>query len=106
MDLESFANHYEKLITHLREMDSRVLMLGLLPVGEYFPDSAAQFERVNKRLQDLATTRGVDFFDWASPLKANGFKKLFYRDTFHPNAEGAKELARILKSKVSNGTKA
>jgi len=105
MDLESFANHYEKLLTHLRELDSRLLILGLLPVGEYFADSAAQFERVNKRLQKLAITFGVDFCDWASPLRANGFEKLFYRDTFHPNDKGAKELARILKTHVSNGTK-
>jgi len=106
MDLESFAHHYEQLITHLRELNSRVLMLGLLPVGEYFPDSAAQFERVNKRLQDLAKTYGVDFCDWAAPLRANGFEKLFYRDTFHPNDKGAKELASMLKTHMSNGTKA
>ena len=104
MDLESFVSHYEQLINHLHKLDSRVLMLGLLPVGAYFPDSAAHFARVNKRLEDLATTCGVDFYDWASPLRTNGFEKLFFRDTFHPNAEGAKELAQILKTHLNNGT--
>ena len=105
MDLESFVSNYEQLVTHLHKLDSRIVMLGLLPVGEYFPDSAAHFARVTKRLQDLAATRGVEFYDWASPLRTNGCEKLFYRDTFHPNAKGAKELARLLKTHLNNGAK-
>ncbi|HEY8225109.1 MAG TPA: SGNH/GDSL hydrolase family protein [Pyrinomonadaceae bacterium] len=98
MDLDTFANHYLELATRLRDLQARVLMLGLLPVGEYFPESAAYFVHVNQRLRDIATTAGADFYDWAAPLRANGFHELLYRDTFHPNPAGAKKLADILWS--------
>lgn len=103
MELDSFVSHYQELVSRLRTLEARVLMLGLLPVGEHFPDSAAYFERVNGRLRDLARTGGAEFCDWGVPLRANGYEKLFYRDTFHPNAKGAKELAQILRTHLSNG---
>lgn len=56
MDLDSFVVHYERLVTQLVNLNTRVLMLGLLPVGEQFPDSAAYFESVNHRLQDILQT--------------------------------------------------
>jgi hypothetical protein len=103
MDLESFANYYEQLALQLHKLGARVLMLGLLPVGEYFPNSAACFEQVNKRLAAVAAKTGADFCDWAAPLKANpDYHELFYRDTFHPNARGAKTLAQILKTHLNN----
>jgi lysophospholipase L1-like esterase len=103
MDLDSFVEHYDRLVTQLVGLNSRVLMLGLLPVGEQFPDSAAYFERVNGRLRDIAAIHGAEFCDWASQVKVKGDDKLFYRDTFHPNAVGAKTLAQILRPHLTNG---
>jgi hypothetical protein len=103
MDLDSFVDHYDRLLTRLADLNTRVLMLGLLPVGEHFPDSAAYFGHVNERLRDIAASRNVDFFDWANQLTLNGYDKLFYRDTFHPNADGAQRLAQILRHHLANG---
>jgi hypothetical protein len=103
MDLDSFINHYDRLLEKLADLNTQVLMLGLLPVGEHFPDSGAYFERVNERLRDIAASRKVDFFDWANQLELNGSNQLFYRDTFHPNAAGAQKLAQILRHHLTNG---
>jgi len=105
MDLDSFVDHYDRLLTKLVDLNTQVLMLGLLPVGEHFPHSAEYFERVNERLRDIAASRKVDFFDWANQLELNGSNKLFYRDTFHPNAAGAQKLAQILRQHLTNGVK-
>ena len=101
MDLDTFVNHYVALITRLQHLQARVLMLGLLPVGGCFPESAAYFQRVNKRLREIAASAGADFCDWGAPLRANGFHEMLYRDTFHPNAAGAKKLADILRSHLT-----
>ena len=101
MDLDTFANHYLELINKLHCLETRVLMLGLLPVGERFPQSSAYFETVNQRLRDIATTTSADFCDWAESLRGNGFSELLYRDTFHPNPMGARKLADILRSHLS-----
>lgn len=103
MELDSLAGYYQELVTRLRGLEARVLILGLLPVGEHFPDSAAYFERVNGRLREVAITGGAEFCDWGAPLRTNGYEKLFYRDTFHPNAQGARELAQILRTHLKNG---
>jgi lysophospholipase L1-like esterase len=101
MDLDTFANHYLELVKKLQSLQASVLMLGLLPVGECFPQSCAYFEVVNQRLSNIATTTNADFFDWAATLRTNGFRELLYRDTFHPNRAGAKKLADILRSHLS-----
>jgi len=105
MSLDTFANHYRELIAQLQRLEARVLMLGLLPIGNYFPESAAYFELVNHRLQVIAKTSDADFFDWAAPLRANGFHEFLYRDTFHPNPVGAKKLADILLSDLGTRLK-
>ena len=101
MDLDTFASNYLELVKKLQSLQARVLMLGLLPVGECFPQSSTYFEIVNHRLSNIATTTNADFFDWAAPLRTNGFRELLYRDTFHPNRAGAKKLADILRSHLS-----
>ena len=103
MDLELLGEHYDRLVTELAKLDTRIVMLGLLPVGRHFPESASYFERVNQRLRNVATSRGVDFFDWANQLALDGYDKLFYRDTFHPNVDGAQKLAQILRHHLGNG---
>lgn len=96
MDPDDVANH---LTTLLRRLNTRVLVLGLLPVDEArFPGSPAQFQSVNAKLQQIATIEGMEFFDWGSELGA--LDDLFYRDGFHPNLAGARALARILHQRL------
>jgi len=99
MNLEVFSNHQATLLRRLRSLNTRVLVLGLLPVDDAcFPGSFGYFKLVNARLKEIATVEDVEFFDWASLLPANGSQgKLFYRDSFHPNSAGAGELAQILR---------
>ena len=98
MDLETLASHHSELIRRLRTLGTRILVLGLLPVDhERFPGSADYFKAVNLRLQQIAQAEDVDFFDWGSHLNGDS---LFYRDGFHPNAEGAAALAKILCARL------
>jgi lysophospholipase L1-like esterase len=99
MDVNALALHLTTLLHRLRELNTRVLVLGLLPVDEArFPGSLANFESVNARLKEIAATEGVDFFDWGSVLKAESAgEQFFYRDGFHPNLTGATALAEILR---------
>lgn len=98
IELDTFASYQTKLIKQLQSLATRVIVLGLLPVDEnHFPGSDKQFKTVNKRLQEIAETEGVEFIDWASQL--NG-AALFYRDGFHPNEAGAVALAKILRERL------
>lgn len=100
IDVEEFASHQTELLKRLQALNTRVIVLGLLPVDETrFPGSPAQFKTVNARLKQIAAAEGVEFFDWASSLNGGD---LFYRDGFHPNATGAAALARILREKVQS----
>ena len=99
MDLEVLAEHYTELIKRLRELGARVLVLGLLPVDQgRFPGSPDYFMRVNFRLREIASGAGAEFCDWGTSLKQSGdYQQLFYRDSFHPNLQGARVLAGILQ---------
>lgn len=100
LDVEQFASYQTELLKRLRALDTRVLVLGLLPVDQTrFPGSAEQFKVVNKRLRQIADAEGAEFFDWASSLNGGD---LFYRDGFHPNTAGAAKLAQVLREKVQS----
>jgi lysophospholipase L1-like esterase len=95
MEPDGIAGH---LTTLLRALNTRVLVLGLLPVDESrFPGSRAHFASVNAKLRDVASAEGAEFLDWGSGLAHDG---LFYRDGFHPNLAGARALADILCSRL------
>ena len=100
VDVEQFTARLTALLQKLRELNTRVVILGLLPVDEaQFPGSCAYFESINVSLQEIADAEGTEFFDWGSVLKARGtHEQFFYRDGFHPNAAGATALAEILRS--------
>ena len=102
IDGEALAAHLTTLLHGLRALNTRVLILGLLPVDEAsFPSSPAHFESINFRLKQIASSEGVDFFDWGAELKMRTTdQKLFYRDGFHPNLAGARALAEILRSRL------
>ena len=102
MDLESFTVHLTTLLRRLHTLNTRVLLLGLLPVGEtQFPASPAYFESVNAKLHEIANAEGAEFFDWGSVLKEKATdEELFYRDGFHPNLAGARALAEILRARL------
>jgi len=96
LDLESFATHLTTLLRRLQARETRVLVLGLLPVGEaQFPGSRSYFADVNARLKEIAQAERVEFFDWGAEVKDEAW---FYRDGFHPNLTGATALAEILRS--------
>lgn len=98
IELERFASYQTELIKKLRALETRVLVLGLLPVDQArFPGSSEYFKAVNARLKQIAEIEGVEFFDWASSLSGD---ELFYRDGFHPNAAGADALAKILRERI------
>lgn len=97
-ELEEFARYESELLKQLRSLGARVLVLGLLPVGDKrFPGSPANFAAVNEKLKTIANADGAEFFDWGSLLPAKAtHTQLFYRDSFHPNEAGARALAEIL----------
>jgi hypothetical protein len=99
VDVEEFASSQTELLKRLRALDTRVLVLGLLPVDQRrFPGSPEQFKTVNARVKQIAEAGGAEFFDWGSGLNGDD---LFYRDGFHPNAAGARMLARILRERLN-----
>ena len=99
LDVELLATYLTQLIKQLHTLGTRVLVLGLLPVDQArFPSSPEHFRSVNARLQEIACAEGAEFFDWALALPSNG--DLFYRDSFHPNAAGARALAQILRKRL------
>lgn len=99
LDLVQLAQYQTDLLRQLRDLGTRILVLGLLPVDEArFPGSPEYFKTVNARLEQIAVAEGAEFFDWALPLSAQGkHEELFYRDSFHPNESGARKLAQLLR---------
>lgn len=102
MNIGELAAHLTTLLHRLKTLNTCVLILGLLPVDEAcFPSSPAYFESISRRLKQIASTEGVDFFDWGAELKSRiTDQQLFYRDGFHPNLSGARALAEILRSRL------
>jgi len=102
MDAEMLVAHLASLLQELRALGARVLVLGLLPVSEEcFPGSPEHFKDVNARLRTVAEVAGAEFIDWGAELAERGpHEDLFYRDSFHPNAQGAHALAEILQTRV------
>lgn len=101
MDLETFTAQVTTLLRRLHTFNTRVLVLGLLPVGEtQFPCSPAHFESVNAKLHGVANAEGAEFLNWGAELKGNATSELFYRDGFHPNLAGARALAEILRPRL------
>src|SRR5262245_988139 len=99
VDLDHLARYQTDLLRKLRALDTRVLVLGLLPVNQArFPSSPEYFRLVNARLEKIAAEEGAQFCDWGSLLSGNG--DLFYRDSFHPNLAGARVLAKILQERL------
>ena len=98
IDIEQLALYQTELLKRLRALETRVLVLGLLPVDETrFPGSVEHFKTVNARLKQIADAEGVEFFDWVASLNGDDF---FYRDGFHPSAMGAATLARLLRERI------
>lgn len=102
MDADVLAAQLASLLKELHALSARVLVLGLLPVGEQrFPGSPEHFESVNAKLRAIAEAESAEFFDWGALLIERGrHEDLFYRDTFHPNAAGARALAEILQTRL------
>ena len=102
METDVLVAHVASLLKELRTMSARVLVLGLLPVGEQrFPGSPEHFKSVNAKLRTVAEGESAEFFDWGGLLAERGrHEDLFYRDTFHPNAAGARALAEILQTRL------
>ncbi len=102
MDADRLVAHLASLLKELRTLPTRVLVLGLLPVNEEcFPGSPEHFNSVNAKLRIKAEAEGAEFFDWGSLLRQRGrHEDLFYRDSFHPNALGARALAEILQRRL------
>jgi len=102
MDAEVLVAHLASLLKELHALSARVLVLGLLPVGEEcFPGSPEHFKSVNAKLSTAAKAEGAEFVDWGALLSERGrHEDLFYRDTFHPNALGASALAEILQTRL------
>lgn len=102
LEAQDVTDHLVTLVRQLKTLNTRVLILGLLPVDEArFPGSPESFKSVNKRLEQIAATEAVEFFDWGAELKAkHPTDTLFYRDGFHPNLAGATALAEILRSQL------
>ena len=100
MDADLLISHQASLLKELRVLGARVLVLGLLPVAEErFPGSPEHFKFVSERLRAVAEVEGAEFFDWSAELTKRGsHEDLFYRDSFHPNAAGARALAEILQN--------
>jgi lysophospholipase L1-like esterase len=105
MNLESLTRNYGELLAKLRELSTRVLVLGLLPVDDrMFPGSEDYFPQVTEGLKELANNHNVHFLDWGGHLRSlPDYRKLFYRDGFHPNGEGAKVLAAMLEGYLEGG---
>lgn len=107
MDLDALIAHYRTLLVHLRALDARVLMLGLLTTdGALFPGSPERFALVNVRLRELAIAQGAEFFDWRTRFEQSpGRPGFLYRDGFHPNQDGARALATILREHLSESSR-
>ena len=102
MDTDVLVAHLASLLKELEELSARVLVLGLLPVSEErFPGSPQYFKSVNAKLRAVAKAGSAEFFDWGALLVQQGrHEEFFYRDSFHPNAAGARALAEMLQTRL------
>ena len=97
MSIGDLVSELHKTISFMKSLGSKILICGLLPVSDsQFPGSASHFYKVNVALQRLAGESGSDYLDWGSKLPDDALQTLYYRDGFHPNQAGSRELATLL----------
>ena len=94
---------YSALLTALRPLGAQVWVLGLVPPDpDCFPGTPEHFRHLNESLHQLASASGAEFVDWASGIAASGLRSWRYRDGFHPNLSGARLMADLLRTRLSN----
>lgn len=98
VEVDEFIESYRGLLAEVKRLRPRVIIAGMLPVDDgKFPGSAKQFRSLNEELRALAGREGVEFLDWGLAVESQpGKDKLYYRDGFHLNVQGAQFLARVL----------
>ncbi len=105
MSVEQIEEHLSNFLPCLSGIAGEVVLIGLLPVGDRtFPGSAKQFEALNRVLARLAGELGARFIDPSSfPGHQFDDPELYYRDQFHPNVEGARQIAAVLANSLDPG---
>ena len=95
---------YQELLGGVKRFKARIIIAGMLPVGDAsFPASDAQFQLLNDELRALAEREGVEFLNWGAEVRRQMVaENFYYRDGFHPNAEGARFLAREIFAHLFN----
>lgn len=105
MDAETIYGHLSSLLRGLADVADEIIVIGLLSVSsKTFPGSSQQFEIINAGLARLADAFGARFID---PKSFPGLQlhdpHLYYRDGFHPSADGARQVAACIEAFLKPG---
>ena len=89
-----------ELLAGISPFSGKITLVGLTPVGsETFPGSPVQFREVDRMLAAVAKECGAQFVDLQGcPDHRFDHPALYYRDRFHPNIVGAREIALYVAS--------
>lgn len=106
VDIDTFGERYEYLITNLLNNESIPLLVSTVYLDDsYFLGSSHEYEKYNQSIKNLSVKyccQYVDLFeDQKNCVKIEGWNSLYSHDHFHPNQNGYEFIAK----KISNAIK-
>ncbi len=111
IDIKEFENYYNDLIKKLKIFDLKIIILGINPITELFPEKENEnykkkqrqiYEIYNEKILDIAENNNLDHINlWEAFNKADLIEYI-QTDGIHPNKKGLGLIAEIVYEKIKN----
>lgn len=112
IDIKDFENHYNVLIDKLNHDDLKIIILGINPVTELFPEKENEnfrkeqkkiYEIYNEKILEIAKNNNLEYINlWKSFGEKVNLAEYIQNDGIHPNKKGLKLIAELVYEKIKD----
>jgi lysophospholipase L1-like esterase len=112
IDIKDFENYYNDLIKKLNSSDLKIIILGINPVTESFPEKENEnyrkkqrevYEIYNEKILEIAKNNNLEYINlWEAFNKESDTQEYIQTDGIHPNKKGSSLIAELVYEKIKN----
>jgi lysophospholipase L1-like esterase len=106
IDIKDFENYYNDLIKKLQSGDLKIIILGINPVTELFPENESEsyrkkqreiYEIYNEKIFEIARKNNLAYINlWEEFNKDTDLEEYIQIDGIHPNEKGSNLIAELI----------